>query len=326
MHRRLCQERIRFGNKTQYSQFKGYGNGLSKGGVTFPYANISKYERDESYEKLSNLNFGPNDKLTLSSVGNKASNYYFETYRMKTKTGKWSHYARWQDLRERKKIIETDKKIHKNTPKLIGTASGLRSALSMSAQSVVQFKPYVAVYVYQKFKPKRILDISAGWGDRLIGAMSQNIDYVGIDSNKRLKIPYGRMIKDFRDKTKSKVMMIFDRSENINYSKLPKYDLIFTSPPYFSLEQYEGMKQYENNEDFADSYFIPTVTQAWKYLSMGGILALNMPAEMYELLKMRVPMLGKVKIIKMPIQNRFSFKGDNEKKYESIYWWVKNRG
>ena len=289
------------------------------GNDPFPYIVIPKTVRDEQYEKLRELDFKPNEEMGLSNIGNKTSNYYFQKYRSKTKTGKWSQYTRW--MNDPDKIRNIAERINKNNTNKEITNSKLIDALRLSGYSVNQFKPYVAVYIYQKFKPNRILDISAGWGDRLIGAMSQDIDYIGIDSNKKLEVPYNNMIRDFKDKTKSKVKMIFKKSEDVDYSKLPKYDLIFTSPPYFSLEKYEGMTEYENNKEFAETYFIPTIKESWKYLSKGGVLALNMPEEMYKLL---VPILGRSNVIKMPIQNRFNFKGLNEKKYESIYWWKKD--
>lgn len=286
--------------------------------VPFPLSKISKEDRDTDYQKLRDLKFKSSDKLTLSHIGNKTSNHYFQSYRVKTKTGKWSQYDRWKNDPE--KIKRIDMKIHRKNPDIIGTNKGLQYALEMSGSSVNQFKPYIAVYVYQKFKPKRILDISAGWGDRLIGAMSQDIDYIGIDSNKKLKTPYNRMIKDYQGKSNSNIMMLFNKSEKIDYSKLPYYDLIFTSPPYFSLEKYEGMTEYKDNNDFKDSYFIPTIKNSWKYLKKGGVMALNMPEEMYKIL---IPLLGKASKIPMPIQNRFAYKKDGAKKHENIYWWRK---
>jgi 16S rRNA G966 N2-methylase RsmD len=309
MNRRLTTQR------KNYNEWRMSGGGKN----SFPYRIITKAERDNGYEKLKALKFKPNEEMNLSIIGNKTSDYYFQKYRVKTKaSGNISPYERWKKNPQR--IKDIDKKIHRNYPKTIGTITGLRSALSMDGDNIGQFKPYVAVYIYQKFKPKRILDISAGWGDRLIGAMSQNIDYIGIDSNKKLETPYNNMIKDFKDKTTSNIKMIFDKSENINYSKLPKYDLIFTSPPYFSLEKYEGMTKYKDDEEFSKTYFIPTIKKSWQYLNKNGILALNMPEEMYKLL---IPILGSAKVIKMPIQNRFNFEKKGESKFENIYWWKK---
>jgi tRNA1(Val) A37 N6-methylase TrmN6 len=185
--------------------------------------------------------------------------------------------------------------------------------------SVNQFKPYIAVYIYQKFKPKRILDISAGWGDRLISAMSQNIDYIGIDSNINLRKPYNEMINDFKNKSESKVKMIFSKSENVNYSSLPPYDMIFTSPPYFTLEKYQNMKEYKDYDDFINSYFIPTINKSFNHLLKGGYLILNMPEKMYISIK---PLLGSAKILKMPIRNRFAYKS-NKPRTENIYYWKK---
>lgn len=284
----------------------------------FPYIKITKKERDDSFDILKNYNCA--NVLTLSSIGNKASNYYFQSYRVKTKTGKWSQYERWKNNPD--KIREIDKKIHRNYPQIIGTQRGLLSALRMSGHSVSQFKPYIAICgVYETFKPKRVLDPSAGWGDRLIAAMSQDIDYIGIDQNKKLKVPYTRMINDFKDKTKSDIIMIFKRSQDVDYSKLPKYDLIFTSPPYFNLEQYEGMEVFKDKDDFLDNYWRPTILNSFKYLEKGGHLALNIPDEMYNAIKKNIGRASG-KII-MPLQNRFNYKKENIKKFEYIYYWKK---
>lgn len=284
--------------------------------MSFPYPTITIEQRNKAYEDLQNIKI---KKLELKSTGNKASNYYFFKYRIKTKVGKWSKLSAWNNPEQRKKIIETDKSINRNNPKCIGTPSCLLSAMRMRYGSVNQFKPYVAVYIYQRFKPKRVLDISAGWGDRLIGAMSQNIDYIGIDSNIDLKTPYNKMINDFKNKSSSNVKMIFSKSENVNYNNLKPYDMIFTSPPYFTLEKYPNMSEYKDYEDFINKYFIPTINKSYTALSKGGHIILNMPEQMYRSIK---PLLGTARIIKMPIQNRFAYR-DKTKRTENIYYWKK---
>jgi hypothetical protein len=289
-------------------------------GVPYPYVKITKEERDKAFEGLQNIEC--RGDLTLSNKGNKASNYYFQPYRVKTKVGKWSHFSAWNDPEKRKRIIDVDKHIHRNTPNIIGISTGLRSAMEMTLGSVNQFKPYIAICgVYEKFKPKRVLDISAGWGDRLIGAMAKNIDYIGIDQNKKLEKPYTQMISDFKDDTSSNVRMIFKKSQDVDYSKLPPYDLIFTSPPYFDLEKYEGMEPFKDKEDFIENYWKPTIIPAFKHLSSGGHMALNMPEEMYSPL---IGIIGKADSkIEMPIRNRHNWKDSSVKKFEYIYVWKK---
>lgn len=298
---------------------KGVGK-YQDSGVSYPYVKITKEERDKAFEGLQNIEC--QGDLSLSVVGNKSSNYYFQPYRVKTKIGKWSHYSAWNDPEKRKQIIEIDKKINRDTPQIIGTPAGIQSAMRLSLGSVNQFKPYIAICaVYDRFKPKRVLDISAGWGDRLIGAMAKNIDYIGIDQNKKLEKPYTQMISDFKNNTTSNVRMIFEKSQDVDYSKLPPYDLIFTSPPYFDLEKYEGMETFKNKEDFIENYWKPTVIPAFKHLDKGGHMALNMPEEMYKPL---IKIIDKADIkIKMPIQNRNNWKDGNVKKFEYIYIWKK---
>lgn len=285
----------------------------------FPVREISKEQIHESFSKLQNEKCDPG--LSLSTVGNDITDYYFQLLRAKTKIGKWSHYSAWQDPVKRARIIQIDKQINRGSPSKIGTSSGLRDAMRMSIGSVNQFKPYIAICaVYKKFMPRRVLDISAGWGGRLIGAMSQNIDYIGIDSNKKLEPAYKKMIAEFSKESKSKVKMIFKKSQDVNYSSLKPYDMIFTSPPYFELEKYEGMEDFKDDQDFIDKYWIPTITPAWQNLSKGGHLVLNMPEAMYKPL---IPLIGKYdKRIRMPLQSRFAYK-DSAKRFEYIYVWKK---
>ena len=183
--------------------------------------------------------------------------------------------------------------------------------------SVNQFRPMVAKYIYQRFKPKRVLDISAGWGNRLLAAMACDIDYIGIDSNKNLKSAYEKMYQMYP--TKSNIQIIINNSENVDFSKLPEYDMIFTSPPYYTVEMYQNMKQYDSKENFVNTFFKPVVMNSYKNLKKGGYLILNMPVDMKdEMVKFKIA--KRINAIKMPIQNRFS---DGTKRFEYIYWFQK---
>ena len=96
--------------------------------------------------------------------------------------------------------------------------------------------------------------------------------------------------------------MIFKEAEKVDFSKLPKYDLVFTSPPYEYLEVYECMVNYENTEKFKqpssancikqneamgfyNDFLIPTIKNAYKYLPRNGYLCLNIPDNMYTKIK-----------------------------------------
>lgn len=141
--------------------------------------------------------------------------------------------------------------------------------------SVSAFKPSVAKWIYCKLGAKNILDFSAGWGGRLVGAMVlPDTKYIGIDTNKDLKKGYDKMIKELG--VGGRVKMIYSDSAKVDYSKL-NYDTVFTSPPYFTLEKYEDMPSYETREDFNEKFYFPVLRKVWSGLKSGGKLALNIP-------------------------------------------------
>lgn len=69
----------------------------------------------------------------------------------------------------------------------------LKEVYNICISAINIFRPLVAVEVYQRFKPTRILDFSAGWGGRAVGAAVCNISYFGIDINAGLHDPYNKM-------------------------------------------------------------------------------------------------------------------------------------
>jgi hypothetical protein len=141
------------------------------------------------------------------------------------------------------------------------------------------------------FNAKRILDFSAGWGDRLIGAMAApGVEfYCGVDPNSCLHSNYQKMIDFFikNDKDKKKFMMVHSPFET---AKIPnkKYDLVCTSPPYFTLEIYSDESTQStsslsssNSSSLSDSsnsnvdkwlndFLFFSLRKAWKHLIKGG--------------------------------------------------------
>ena len=57
------------------------------------------------------------------------------------------------------------------------------------------FQVSIIMNIFNRFKPKRILDSSAGWGDRLIAACSVNKKYTGVDPSICMKNNYKDIIQ-----------------------------------------------------------------------------------------------------------------------------------
>lgn len=150
------------------------------------------------------------------------------------------------------------------------------------------FKATLAASVYDLFlrnKPhKRVLDISAGWGDRLLAALSKNLEtYLAYDPNTALQSGYKEMIDEFipDDAEKEHYQVIgapFETAETNLRGKT--FDLIFTSPPYFDLEVFttEGEQSIISHSTF-DKWMVHFLFQslylAWDTLAADGNMVIH---------------------------------------------------
>lgn len=145
--------------------------------------------------------------------------------------------------------------------------------------AVVFFKPTIAINFYDYCKATAVLDPCAGWGGRLLGAMSRDIDYTGIDTNTNLREAYTNIIETFE--TKSKIAMIWDDAMNVDFSVID-YDCVLTSPPYYNVEIYECMTAWKNEETFYKSFLIPLIDKCRKHIRRNGKVCFNISPTMYK--------------------------------------------
>lgn len=180
-------------------------------------------------------------------------------------------------------------------------------------QRPVNFPSLFAKWIYEKYtshippdETAIVYDPSAGWGGRIIGAMSsrKKIHYVGTDPNKdnfisELGITRYEYVADFYNKNCIQTSNSFfdfgeepntyhifqDGSEEIH--KNPdfqqykgKIDLVFTSPPYFNREQYsqditQSSIKYDEYNDWRDNFLDQTLKTAVEYTKKGGYILWN---------------------------------------------------
>jgi 16S rRNA G966 N2-methylase RsmD len=289
---------------------------------------ITKQEAVASYQTLCETSVGPKGENMRSRAGLDALDYYFLGHRLKAKTKRHlSFYDAMRDPDLVEKLTELVVR-YKKKPLSDYDETGLLKAQYQVFQlyygTINQFRPVVARWIYQRFSPRvGILDISAGWGGRALAAMSMGIPYIGVDANTKLKPAYEHL-KELEPG--AKVRMIFRPSEEVSFENL-SYDLVFTSPPYFMLEEYEKMPAYGSKQGFIDRFLIPVVKKAWAHL-LPGYMVLNMPEEMYEAVR---PHLPKIKErLALPLSNRHpvnTAKGqrlgeEDKERHEWMYvWW-----
>jgi len=198
--------------------------------------------------------------------------------------------------------------------------------------SVVMFKSSTAKYLYKKYNAKSVLDPTAGWGGRMLGAWSLGIDYTGIDTNVEMKDSYDRMISFLNKETSSEdsilektsnfsLKMIWESCLDVDFSKID-YDFVLTSPPYINLEIYEHMELWESEKSFYTTFLIPLWKKCCDNIKPGGHVAFNISPKMYEdALKYGLTECHESEDLKQQMGNRHNDIKKGNKKQDKIYVW-----
>lgn len=174
--------------------------------------------------------------------------------------------------------------IYKRMGKQVGTYSLTRAvALYKLAQSELK-------------APLRILDISAGWGDRMIAAAAVGACYLGVDPNARNEPAY-RAIAELAPPGQLRYQLA--RAEDLATgvcaedlatgvcAEDERFNLVFSCPPYFNKEIYaEDASQSVTRLPSLDVWFagflLVALANAWALLEPGGLMMItisNYPGE-----------------------------------------------
>lgn len=165
------------------------------------------------------------------------------------------------------------------------TDGTLRSMLGMvqGAQSCSNFRPGYAAYLYRRFcKPGgTILDTSAGFGGRLVGALGSGVvgRYIGIDPNvpsiegsRKLLAALGR--EDF-------AQFFVEPAEDVDVNEIRGTCCFsFTSPPYFNKERYseaanQSGNRYPEPDAWREGFLVPMLRLTFAALEPGGHAGIN---------------------------------------------------
>lgn len=240
---------------------------------------ISSADRIKDIKTLRDWNAEKNE---VKLCGNKYLYHYQMENLCKTKVHKdGSLYDKMNDDEKYTKLYEKAIKLNRTG----NLANRLFEAERFNG-AVVFFKSSTAKFLYKKYGATKVLDFTAGWGGRMLGAYALGIDYTGIDTNTNLKPSYDSMINELGElNNKPNLNMIWESCLNVDFSKLD-YDFVLTSPPYINLEVYENMTPFANNKAFYEQFLIPMIDKSLKHIKKGGKVAINISPKMYaDLLK-----------------------------------------
>ena len=295
---------------------------------------ISETDMKNDHEKLKKMVMEANvvEFNERCRVGNNVVDFFTFRERLETR-GKYNinFYDFISNIEEfkKKKFIQTMLTYYETTKNARGLKNEyivLKEVYNICISAINIFRPLVAVEVYQRFKPTRILDFSAGWGGRAVGAAVCSTAYIGLDINAGLRNAYNKMSAFLNSSASSAstnssenlINMVIADAASFDYSTIsPGYDMVFTSPPYYFIEKYSHNESYASKDEMDQHFYIPVFSNTFKHLLPGGHFVLNVNKEIYE--RVCLALFGPAE----QIMN--CKKSSRQNKYrEMIYIWKKN--
>jgi very-short-patch-repair endonuclease len=213
-------------------------------------------EKINEYD-VSSILHGDTFRNNCSMIGVSYLKSHFKSYwNTRYKQNRYSPVASWDDddlmlriIKYRMGVNDSGEVFDFSPHQIIRGMSAIRLTASF-------FKPILATSIYCELlgdkKSPTVIDPCCGFGGRLLGFKSKypNGTYIGCEPNKET---YDELSKFVGDANFSNVELRNCKWEDF---KIPhKYDLTFTSIPYFNLEIYSNHIEYESFDDWKNTFF-----------------------------------------------------------------------
>jgi tRNA1(Val) A37 N6-methylase TrmN6 len=288
--------------------------------------NITETMAIEDFRELQRIGENAGEMSCRCRKGNDVVDYFTFRQRLETR-GKYdvTFFEFLEQLEEfkKKKFIANMLKYYedvKNKNKTKNEYIVYKEVYNICVSAINIFRPLMAMEIYAKYKPQHVVDFCAGWGGRLIGAFALNVPrYTGIEINRDLMQPYQKMVSLFKQpeyNVTTDVSMRFEDATQTDFSQLPSYDMVFTSPPYFFLEKYPNNEEYKSKDEMRTKFYNVVFKNSYDHLKPGGYFCININQEIYELCC--VPLFGNAAEV-IPLK-----KSQRQNDYgESIYIYKK---
>lgn len=151
--------------------------------------------------------------------------------------------------------------------------SAMRRGIKLSKYCVSNFKPMIAYYLYKKYcNIDKVYDYSAGFGSRMLAAMSLGLKYIACEPCKET----AKNLRKFGSYLKKELGGDFDIIESGSEIYIGEYyDFIFSSPPYFDFEKYsedegQSIKRFPVYSDWLEKYWRKTIQNGYRMLTDNG--------------------------------------------------------
>jgi len=153
-------------------------------------------------------------------------------------------------------------------------------AVQAVVRAPTNFRPCFAKAVVSSLCPEGglVLDPCAGYGGRATGTLASGRPYVGCDPHPDAGMAYeqlGRLL----GLSEPRFTFHGQPFEDVDLGQL-QADLVFTSPPYFSVERYsedsrQSWVRYRSWNDWLEGFLEPLIRKSWTHLRPGCVMAIN---------------------------------------------------
>lgn len=285
---------------------------------------ITMADVEQDMERLMEIGIDAHSISGRSKIGNNVVDYFTFVQRLDTK-GKYNasffdFLANLNTFKE-KKFIQNMLRYYAEVKNINNTKHEYKvykEVYNICISAINIMRPLNCMEMYTRYNARKVLNFCSGWGGAAVAAAVLNIEsYIGLDINHELIIPYEQMFAYLQTKSPTATFQFHNCDAAIfDYSTI-EYDTVFTSPPYYFLEQYPNNVAYTSKADMNERFYKPAFSNTYRHLKTGGHYIINVCKEIYD--NVLQPLLGDANEIfplkKSKRQNDYS---------EMIYVWLKN--
>ena len=181
-------------------------------------------------------------------------------------------------------ILKTCLKSALKTRKICNMRTAFFAAARFLWRTATNYSPMRAKAIYEKFCPKGgvIYDYSAGFGGRMLGALSSSYDFHYIATDPNTETFHNLLnLRDYIAEVKPNIKCDLGNEGSETFA-LPEasVDFAFSCPPFFTLEKYsdeetQSVNKFPVYEEWLENYVRPTIKNCISALKETGLYGVN---------------------------------------------------
>lgn len=211
---------------------------------------------------------------STSRIGMKLCEHFFPGF-YEIENSKGKSFANLWARSNLEKVLRWNRKSH-STPYLSELKRGIYFCCGLTKNTM--YRPQMMKLACMNYAPSVVFDPCAGWGGRMLGAVSYGAKYVAFEPNSKTFGSLNALV-DFLGIRKS-VTLICDDALNMDKYDLPHVDMVLTSPPYYDLEVYtheatQSITGCRGYEEWSNGFLKPLVQKSLGRLGKNGEIGVS---------------------------------------------------